>query len=116
MAAQFCGGGGFGGVFLGTSDFPNQFAEGEGDFTFAGFVGEEVGVEAIQGQVLQGFPGEGRGERWFAPMGGLFGDFGMPCLIKFGIGEIFGTVPEALVGWFLTICQVKCSIVYYTLA
>jgi hypothetical protein len=62
VAAQFCGGSGFRGVFVGTSDFPNQFAEGEGDFPFAGFASEEVRVEAIQGQVLQGFPGEGRGE------------------------------------------------------
>jgi hypothetical protein len=53
VAAQFCWGGRFRGVFVGTSDFPNQFTEGEGDFPFAGFVGEEVGVEAINGQVLQ---------------------------------------------------------------
>jgi len=63
-----------------------------------------LGVEAINGQVLQGFAGEGRGERWFAAMGGLFRDFGMgcgggmvPCLIKFGIGEVFGTVPDEFV-------------------
>lgn len=47
-----------GGSFFGTSDIPNQFAEGESDFLFAGLVSEDVGVEAIQGQVLQGFKGE----------------------------------------------------------
>jgi hypothetical protein len=52
VAAQFCGGGGFRGVFVGTSDFPNQFADGEGDFPFAGFVGEGLGVEDKDGLVL----------------------------------------------------------------
>jgi hypothetical protein len=39
-------------------------------------------------------------------MGGLFGDFGMgggggivPCLVKFGVGEIFGTVPDEFVAF-----------------
>ena len=79
---------------IGQGLFPNQSAQGFGDFTGGGFVREGVGVEAINGQVLQGFAGEGRGERWFAAMGGLFRDFGMeggggtvPCLVKFGIGE-----------------------------
>jgi hypothetical protein len=55
-----------------------------------------VGVEAIHGQVLQGFAGEGRGEGLFASMGGDGGI--VPGLIKFGIGEVFGTVADEFVG------------------
>ena len=43
VAAQFGGGGGFWGVFVGTGGVPDEFAESEGDFTFAGFGGEELG-------------------------------------------------------------------------
>ena len=46
------------------------------------------------------------GEGCFAVMGGLFGDFGMgggggmmPGLIKIGIGEVFGTVPDEFVAF-----------------
>lgn len=91
----------FGIVFIGEGLIPDELAEGLGDFAGVGFVGEDVGFEAINGQVLQGFAGEGRGESLFAAMGGLFGDFGMgsggrmvPCLIKLGIREVGSTVPE----------------------
>jgi len=52
VAAQFGGGGGFWGVFVGTGGVPDEFAEGEGDFTFAAFVGEGLGVEDEDGLVL----------------------------------------------------------------
>lgn len=102
MLAQLAGCGDCLGIgFIGEGFVPDELAEGWGDFAGVGFVGEDVGVEAINGQVLQGFAGEGRGERWFAPMGDLLGDFGMrggrgtvPCLVKFGIGEVFSTLIE----------------------
>ncbi len=52
VAAQFGGSGGFRGVLVGTGGVPDEFAEGEGDFPFAGFGGEGLGVEDEDGLVL----------------------------------------------------------------
>lgn len=64
IKAEVSRGDGSGIGLIGQGLFPNQSAQGFGDFTGGGFVSEGVGVEAINGQVLQGFAGEGRGERW----------------------------------------------------
>lgn len=77
IATELAEGGNFRIDLFKLEGFPDEFAQFEGDFAFAGFVGENVGVEAINGQMLEGFAGEGRGERWFAVMGGLVGDFGV---------------------------------------
>ncbi|EAW36336.1 hypothetical protein L8106_23441 [Lyngbya sp. PCC 8106] len=38
--------------------FPDQFAQFEGDFPFAGFGFQGFGIEAINRPILQGFPDE----------------------------------------------------------